>query len=76
MLTVNGLTSFLQPRPRTCFFSDSGSSFHWRPSSAVTSVTFMLGFSDLTVSRMSWQKNMYADRPRLGALGSFFFCEV
>lgn len=30
----------------------------------------MPGFSDLTFSRCSLAKNMYAERPRLGALGS------
>lgn len=30
------------------------------------------GFSSLTVARWSWEKNMYAERGRLGALGSFF----
>lgn len=28
-------------------------------------------FLDLTSSRFSWQKSMYEDRGRLGALGSF-----
>lgn len=26
----------------------------------------------MTVARWSWEKNMYAERGRLGALGSFF----
>lgn len=30
----------------------------------------MPGFSSLTLSRFSLAKNMYAERPRLGALGS------
>jgi hypothetical protein len=29
------------------------------------------GFSALILSRQSWLKNMYAERARLGALGSF-----
>merc|ERR1712000_347232 len=33
----------------------------------------MPGFSSRTFSRCSLAKNMYAERPRLGALGSFFF---
>ena len=45
---------------------------HFSPSALATSVTPNEGLAAVISARLAAEKNMYADKPRFGAFGSFF----